>query len=64
MTANQLPTSTFYYMHECQDSLIQCSTLRVLLQFQFLEFTPLCYEQQKRFNIHRHSTSALSVLLY
>jgi len=31
-------------------------------QFQFLEFTPLCYEQQKRFHIHLHSTSELSVL--
>ena len=26
--ANQLPTPTFYYMHQCQDSLIQCSTSR------------------------------------
>jgi len=26
--ANQLPAPTFYYMHECQDSLIQCSTSR------------------------------------
>ena len=33
-------------------------------QFQFLEFTPLCYEQPKRFTIHRHSPSALSVLWY
>ena len=30
--------------------------------FQFLEFTPLCYEQQKRFNIHRYSPSELPVL--
>jgi len=35
-----------------------------LCQFQFLEFTPLCYEQQKWFSIHRHSPSALSVLWY
>ena len=35
-----------------------------LCQIQFLEFSPLCYEQQKRFNIHRHSPSALSVLWY
>ena len=34
-----------------------------LCQFQFLEFTPLYYEQQNRFNIHRHSRpTALSVL--
>ena len=26
--ANQLSTPTFYYIHECQDSLIQCSTSR------------------------------------
>jgi len=45
-------------MHECQDSLIQG------FQFPFLECTPLCYEQQKRFNIHRHSTLALTVIWY
>jgi len=33
-------------------------------QFQFIEFTSLCYEQQKRFNIHRHSPSAPPVLWY
>ena len=26
---NQLPTPTIYYMHKCQDSLIQCSTSRL-----------------------------------
>jgi len=26
VNAYQLPTPTFYYMHECQDSLIQCYT--------------------------------------
>ena len=26
VNANQLPTPPFYYMHECQDSLIQCLT--------------------------------------
>mgnify|MGYP007133209752 CR=1 FL=1 len=31
VNANQLPTPTFYYMHECQDSLIQCSTTRVFV---------------------------------
>ena len=36
----------------------------LLNQFQFLKFTPLCYEQHKRFNKHRHSPSALSVLWY
>jgi len=35
-----------------------------MCQFQFLEFTPLCFEQQKQFNIHRHSPSAHSVLWY
>jgi len=30
-----------------------------LCQFLFLEFILLCYEQHKRFNIHRHSPSAL-----
>ena len=35
-----------------------------MLQFQFLEFTHLCYEQQKQFNIHRHSPSVLSVYWY
>ena len=54
VNANQLPNPTFYYMHECQDSFIQCSTSNGFLsQFQFLEFTPLCYEHQTRFNIHR-----------
>ena len=53
VNANQLPSPTFYYMHECQDSLIQCSTVQGFL-YQFLEFTPLRYEQQKRFNIHQH----------
>jgi len=33
-----------------------------LCRFQLIECTPLCYEQQKRFNIHRHSSSALSLL--
>ena len=28
---NQLPTPTLYCMHECQDSLIQCSTSRVFV---------------------------------
>ena len=28
VNANQLPTPTFYYIYECQDSLIQCSTSR------------------------------------
>ena len=35
-----------------------------LCQFQFLEFTPLVYEQHKRFNIHRYSPSTRSVLWY
>ena len=35
-----------------------------MLHFQFLESTPLCYEQQKQFNIHRHSPSVLSVYWY
>ena len=58
-----MPTPTCHYLHECQNSLIQCSTSSfVLCQFQFLEFTPLCYEQYKRFSIHRYSPSVLSVL--
>jgi len=35
-----------------------------LCQFQFIELTPLCYEQQKRFNIHRHSPTSLAGLCY
>ena len=31
VNGNQLSTPTCYYMHECQDSLIQCSTLRVFV---------------------------------
>ena len=45
MNANQLPTPTFYYMHECQDSLIERFTVCVNSN----SFTPRCYEQQKRF---------------
>jgi len=53
---------------------ITCTNLKIrsfnvplqgfLCHFQFLDFIPLCYEQQKRFNIDRHSPSVLSVLLY
>ena len=42
---------------------LQWSTTSIFIS-KFLEFTPLCYEQQKQFNIHRHSLSALSVLWY
>ena len=38
VNANQLLTPTFYYMHDCQDSLIQCFTWRIFvsipIQFQ------------------------------
>jgi len=50
-------TCTNVKIHSFNDPLQGC-----LCQFQFLEFTPLCYEQHKRFNIHRHCPSALSAL--
>ena len=34
VNANQLPIPTFWYLHECQNSLIQCSTSKVIVSIQ------------------------------
>jgi len=53
--ANQLPTSTLY---SCTG--VKIHSFNVPLQGfcvnsnSFLEITTLCFEQEKRFNIHRH----------
>jgi len=64
VNANQLPTPSFYYMHDCQI----CS-FNVPLQWCNFVSIPIpllhpSYEQLKRLTIHRHSPSAFSVLWY
>ena len=54
MHANQLPTPTLYYTHECQNSLIQCSTSTFLCQFQFLEFMNKSYGSTNIGTFHQH----------
>ena len=36
VNANRLPTPTFYFMHECQNLLIQCSTSGFFVNFNSL----------------------------
>ena len=52
------------HQHFITCTIVKIHSLNVQLQgclchLQFLEFTPLCYEQQKRFNISNSTLSAL-----
>jgi len=64
VNANQLPTTTLSTCMHIKIHAFNVPLQEFLCQLQFLDFTPLCYEQQKRFNLHRYSPSALSVLWY
>ena len=64
VNANQLPTPTFYYMHDCQDLLIQSSTSRVFVSIPIPWIYSSLLRTKKRFNKHRYSPTALSVLWY
>ena len=59
VNANQLPTPTFY-MHECQDSLIQCSTSRVCVSIQI----PCIYLSLLWTTVTVQHTSAQSIITF